>query len=422
MPTWIDRAGPTVLAVVGMVLAAAAARGDDAWWPQFRGPGGQGHAQVAEAPLVWSETSHVAWKTPLEGRGWSSPVVADGQVWLTAARDEGRSLRAVCVDLANGCVVRDVEVFRIEQPDSINPKNSYASPTPVLDGQGRVYVHFGTFGTACLETATGRSVWTSQELQLDHKEGPGSSPLIWNNLLVLPCDGLDVQYIAALDRFTGRVVWKTDRTGANNPNPDFRKAYSTPLVIDHQGQPQLISAGADRLYAYDPATGDELWWVDYNGFSVVPRPVFAHGLLYVVTNYGRPALSVVRPGTSGDLTASNVVWSTTQQVPASPSLLVVDDLLYMVSNRGVATCLDARTGEEVWTERLGGNFSASPLYAAGRIYFWSEEGTTTVIRPGRTFELLAENQLDGAFMATPAALAGALIVRTDTHLYRIGTR
>ncbi|HVC95402.1 MAG TPA: PQQ-binding-like beta-propeller repeat protein [Pirellulales bacterium] len=402
-----------VLGVVGLSSA-----GDD--WPQFRGPGGQGHADARELPVEWSESKNVAWKTSVPGKGWSSPVIAGETIWLTTALDAGQSLRAVAIDRRSGSIAHDIEVARPESPPKINDKNSYASPTPVID-DGRVYVHFGTFGTACLDATTGRQLWRNEELKLNHSEGPGSSPVVHGDLLLVNCDGIDAQYVAAFDKHTGEVVWKTPRSGPFNDDPQQRKAFSTPLVIDVGGTSQLVSPGAERVAAYDPATGQELWHVNYDGFSNVPRPLFAHGLLFVCTGYMRPQLWAIRPGGEGDLTESAVVWRCPKQAPANPSPILVGEELYMVSDAGVLTCLDAQSGSEHWQKRMGGNFSASPLYADRRLYLSSEEGTTHVVEPGRKFKPLASNQLDGRMMASPAAVGRSLFLRTEEHLYRIET-
>ena len=388
-------------------------------WPEFRGPTGQGHApEGVRLPTRWSETEHIVWRTPIPGKGWSTPVVGGGLVWMTTASPDGRSLRAAAVDAKTGATLRDVEVFAPTKPCPINPKNSYASPSPVLD-EGRLFVHFGTMGTAALDARTGEILWRNTELQLDHKEGPGSSPVSWGRLLIVNCDGMDVQYVAALDKESGAVVWRTDRPGEIHENPDFRKAYSTPLAIDTGRRVELISPGAQQVLAYDPTTGEALWRVRYNGFSNVPRPLYGKGLVYVCTGYMKPQLWAIRPGGDGDATDSHVVWKFDRQVPANPSPIFVDDAVYMTSNNGILTCLDAETGQARWTERLGGAFSSSPIYGDGKLYFSSEEGVTTVVRPGPSFEKLAENLLDGTIMASPVASGDSIYLRTDRALYRI---
>jgi outer membrane protein assembly factor BamB len=387
-------------------------------WPQFRGPGGQGHAAAVGLPVKWSESENVAWKTLLPGEGWSSPVVANGRIWLTAASLDGLSLRVLAVDEKTGKLLHDVEVFHRAEPLPKNSKNSFASPTAVVDDT-HVFVHYGTQGTACLDQQTAKVVWTNTDLQLDHKEGPGSSPILWNDLLFITCDGMDVQFVAALDKRKGTLRWKTERSGKPADNPDHRKAYTTPLVINVAGQEQLISPGADRVIAYEPATGRELWKVEYKGFSIVPRPVLAHDLLYITTAFARPELWAIRTGGTGDVTESHVAWKLKKQVPSSPSSLVVDKELYLISDKGILTVLDAVNGEELYTERLGGNFSASPLYVDGHVLLFREDGLSYVLKPGRSYELLQENQLDGRILATPAAIGRTLFLRTDTAIYRI---
>lgn len=408
-----------VLSIAVLVIAAEAFGADE--WPQFRGPDGTGHAQAHGLPAEWSESQNVLWKTALPGSGHSSPVVGRGLIWLTTSADQGRSLGVLAVELKSGRIVQQREVLRTGDPPHVNAKNSHASPSPVLDGD-RIYVNYGTSGTACLSTATAATLWQEQDLKLDHGEGPGSSPVLWKNLLILTCDGRDVQYVAALDKLTGKVVWKTPRGGDFPESTEMRKSFCTPQIIDVDGQAQLISPGAQRVTAYDPDSGRALWVVQYSpGFSVVPRPVFGHGMLYICTGYMKPQLWAVRVGGQGDLTDTHVAWKVTRNVPANPSLLLEGNELYMVSDAGVATCLDAHTGQEIWRERLGDPYWASPLEADGRIYFWSELGHTTVIEPGRTFRKIAYNTLDGSIMATPAVVDSTLILRTETHLYRIGS-
>ena len=398
----------------GLLVPLSLAAGE---WPQFRGPGGQGHAETQSMPLSFGKTENVRWATDLPGTGWSSPVVLEGQVWMTTAVDNGKSLRVLGVDLETGKLLHNVEVFAPQIPVPINPTNSFASPTPVVE-PGRVYVSFGAMGMACLSTQTGEVLWRNEELKIDHMEGPGSSPILFENLVILNCDGMDQQYVVALDTETGKPVWKTDRSAPFRDNPDHRKAYSTPLVIDVGGELQLVSIGADQVQGYDPRTGRELWQVRFRGFSCVPRPLYDGGLLYSVVDYGRPELLALRTGGRGDVTESHIAWKFNRQVPASPSPILVDGRIYMTSNKGVVSCIDGTTGDTVWQERLGGNYSASPVYAAGRLYFASQEGKIAVFEPGSEFRLLAENDLDEKIMASPAVVDGSLIVRTATKLYR----
>ncbi|MBX3414815.1 MAG: PQQ-like beta-propeller repeat protein [Pirellulales bacterium] len=387
-------------------------------WPQFRGVDGQGHAETTKAPLTWSKTENITWRTPLSGLGWSSPLVDERHIWLTAALDEGKSLHALCIDRASGSVVNDIEVFLTDEPLHVNAKNSHASPTGVLES-GRLYVHFGAVGTACIDTATGDILWRNQDLKIDHKEGPGSSPIIHGDRLFVNCDGIDLQYVAALDKHTGNILWRSIRLGEHKPDGDLCKAYSTPLVVRVDDKEQLVSVGADRTAAYDLATGQEIWHVVYDGYSNVPRPIVGHGLVFFATGYNKPQLWAVRPEGTGNVTDTHVVWREERQVPANPSPILVGDAVYFVGDKGVASCLDALTGETRFRQRLGGNYSASPVLAAGRIYFFSEEGASTVIAASNELEVLAKNELDERIMATPAFVDGVIYLRTDAALYRI---
>ena len=387
-------------------------------WPQFRGPRGDGRSTATGLPLTWNEGDNVAWKVELPGRGWSSPVVSEGKVWLTTALDEERSLRAMAIDQATGEIVHDVEVFRPEAWQPTHPENSYASPTPVAE-PGRVYVHFGAYGTAGLSAASGEVIWRNQELQLQHETGPGSSPILWQDLLIVNCDGTDQRFVAALDKRTGKLVWKAERSVDLDRKGTHLKAFSTPLVIHQAGRPQLVSPAAGQVSAYDPATGEEIWRVRYEGYSNVPRPVAGLGLVFVDTGYMKPHLLAIHPGGHGDVTESHVRWSYHWQVSANPSPLLVGDRLFMVSDWGIASWLDARKGEDLWRHRWGGRYYASPIYAGGRIYNFSLEGRSMVIEAGDVYRELAANQLDGRIRASPAVADSAFFVRTETHLYRL---
>jgi outer membrane protein assembly factor BamB len=408
----------TLLVLAMSLRAVLGAAGDH--WPQFRGPSGNGHSDATGLPLNWSETQNVVWKTAIHDRGWSSPVIWGEQVWVTTAKEDGKELFAVCLDRTSGKVVHDVRVFDVEKPEHIAAINSYASPTPVIE-LGRVYVHYGTYGTACLDTATGKTLWTRRDLNCDHHEGPGASPILFGNLFIVHVDGRDVQYVVALEKTTGKTVWKTGRSIDYRPfHANLRKAFCTPIVIEANGRQQLISPGAKAMMAYDPLTGEELWKLRYNGWSVTPRPLFGHGLLYFVNDYEQPELCAVRPGVQGDVPASHVVWKIRKGAPAQPSPLLVDDLLYAISDLGIAMAVEAKTAEVVWRERLGSNYSASPIYADGRLWFFSQQAVTTVVEPGRQCKVLAVNRLEEQqLMASPAVAGKAFFLRTRTHLYRI---
>lgn len=380
-------------------------------WPEFRGPTGQGRTEERGLPLHWSETQNVRWKVAIPGRGWSSPAIRGTRIWLTTATEEGKSLRVVCVDRDSGALLLNIEVFRLKSTGPLHAKNSLASPTPVLEGD-RVYVHFGANGTACL-TQSGELIWKTR-LEYDNgQHGAGGSPVLYDDLLIVSCDGQEMQYVVALEKATGKVRWRKYRQGA--------QAYTTPLIVRLPTGDQLISPGAFRAFAYEPRTGKELWSVGYgDGFSNVPRPIFGHGLVYICTGFHQPALLAIRPDGRGDVTKSHVVWSLKRGVSLTPSPLLVGDELYLVSDNGIASCLDAKTGAVHWQTRLGGNYSASPLYADERIYFLSEEGQAVVIAPGKEFKALATNQLDGQTLASFAVSSGSFFIRSQTHLYRIG--
>ena len=405
--------GRLILLVFLLASAGLAAHAED--WPQFRGPTGQGHSSEHGLPVDWDESRNVMWKTPVAGRGWSSPVIAGGRVWLTTSiKERGASLRAVAYDVSTGREAVNVEVFHIRNGELTNAKNSHASPTPIVEGD-RVYVHFGAEGTAAL-TTSGDILWKVR-LPYESQHGNGGSPVLFGDLLIVNCDGSDQAFVAALDKRTGKVRWKTFR------HQPADQAYSTPLVIRVGERDQLVSVGAYRAAAYDPETGKEIWRVGYaDGFSNVPRPVYGHGLVFIATGFQQPSLLAVRADGSGDVTKSHVAWKLGRGAPLTPSPLLVGDELYIVNDGGIASCLDARTGEPHWAQRLGGEYSASPVFADGRIYFLSEGGVATVIAPGKEFRRLATNSLDGATLASIGVSDGSLFIRSDTHLYRIGAR
>jgi outer membrane protein assembly factor BamB len=410
----------TTLILTAAVLAASGALAEDNW-PQFRGPKGNGHAQAKSLPLDFSETKNVKWKTPIPGKAWSSPVVWKNRIWLTNATEDGKKMSAVCVDAESGKVLRDVPIFENEKPEYCHPTNSYASPTPVIE-EGRLYVHFGTYGTACLDTNTGEILWSRRDLKCDHYRGPASSPIVHENLLFLSFDGIDVQYVVALDKRTGDTLWRKDRDiDYNTANGDHKKAYSTAQVIEVNGKPRIISPAAMETLAYDPANGDVVWRVRHGGMNAASRPIYDHGLVYISTEGGQVSLVAVKAEGTGDVTKSHIVWKTGKTVPRKASQLVVGDLFFMVNDSGVITCVDAKTGEMHWQERIEGEYWASPLYAGGRIYLFSNKGgRVPVIAAKPEFELLADNKLDGDFNASPAVIGDDLILRSFTHLYRIG--
>jgi outer membrane protein assembly factor BamB len=409
-PRFSIRLNVFLLVLLLLALGTKPAAGED--WPQFRGPTGQGHSTERGLPIEWSETKNIVWKTPVPGRGWSSPVVADGRVWLTTAtKANGASLRLLAYEAATGRELINVEVFHLRSSELLNIKNSQASPTPIVDGD-RVYVHFGADGTAAL-TTTGDIVWKTR-LPYESQHGNGGSPMVYGDLLIVSCDGSDDAFVVALEKSTGKERWKTRRRLPAD------QAYSTPLTIKVNGRDQIVSVGAYRAAAYDPQTGKEIWRVSYrDGFSNVPRPVYGHGLVYIATGFQEPSLMAVRADGHGDVTRSHVAWTVRRGAPLTPSPVLVGDELYLVNDVGIASCLDARTGEQHWIARLGGNFSASPVVAEGRIYFLSEEGVATVVAPEKAFRKVATNTLDGETLASMALSAGSIFIRSDSHLYRI---
>ncbi len=434
------------IAAIAFLAAAGLASGSENW-PDFRGPRGDGHVASGDGkplgiPLEWSEAKNIKWKTELPLLGLSSPVVMDGQVWLTTATEDGQDYFVLSVDARTGKMVANEKVFHRTDPEPLSNgsrDNSYATPSAVAE-PGRVYVHYGSSGTACLDTASKKVIWTRDDLKCRHYRGASSSPVLFGNLLILTFDGADVQYLVALDKHTGKTVWLTKRSVAWNDenidkqmvkDGDWRKAHSTPLIVDWEGQPLMFSAGAKAAYGYDPRTGAELWRVEHASYSAAPRPVFRDGHFFFVTGFSVGAqMWSVKAGGKGVVTDTHVDWRLDPPIPKYSSPILVDDLLYLSMDDAFLACVEAETGKPVWKERVGGRFRACPIYADGRLYFFSLEGVTTVIKPGRTFEVLATNTLEDTapnddprrgpgFMASPAVSGKALIVRTRHHLYRI---
>ena len=426
------------------VLASGAVAGDS--WPGFRGPTADGRSDAKNLVTTWSETENVRWKTAVHGKGWSSPVVFGKQVWVTTADEvpaekgpppkkgsppanpvKEVSFFAVCVDLETGKVVHDIKLGTEQNPQYCHPFNSYASPTPFVE-EGRLYAHFGSLGTWCVDTATGKVLWERRDLKCDHFRGAASSPVVYGDLLYLIFDGFDLQYVAALDKATGKTAWKTDRKidyGSNNNNGDYKKAYATPALFEIGGKPQLVCPSAVCTIAYDPKSGAELWRIAHDGMNGAARPVMGNGLLYLTSGHNKKLLAVAPTG-SGTLGADAVKWQANRGVPTRPSLLLDGGLLFLVSDDGFASCLDAATGKSLWYERLDGEFSASPVLANGKIYAPNQNGKTFVLAASRKFVLEAENRLgDGSspvIMASPAVAGDGLILRTRTHLYAVGKK
>jgi outer membrane protein assembly factor BamB len=423
-----------LLALPALLLSAQAGN-----WPQFRGPSGDGLAPDANPPLDWAESRNVAWKTPIHDKGWSSPVVWGDTLWLTTATEDGRRLFVLAVDRVTGKVVHDLALFEANQSEVWKRYNSYASPTPVVE-EGRVYVSFGEAATACLDSKSGKVLWERRDLHCNHYRGAGSSPVVHGDLLFLNFDGADAQFVVALDKRTGKTAWKRDRSldyrdlgpdGKPEAEGDFRKAFATVQVGRFDGVEHLVSQGAKAVYGYEPLTGRELWRIEERtSHSGGTRPVVGRGMVFLPTGWSQGQTLAIRPGRSGEVldvnagSATNsgaltLAWRSKRGTPKKPSLTLVGDLLIGIEDGGVATCWEAATGEVVWSERLGGNYSASPVVAQGRLYCVGQDGNTVVVEASRTFRKLAENKLEEGCMASPAVAGDSLFLRTKSFLYRL---
>lgn len=411
-------------------------------WLEWRGSDGQGTSTAKGLPETWSETSSVVWKTPTPGRGHSTPVIVGDQIWFTTAVEKPASeaearerlknntgdqpvtvmdsvtIRAVAVDKQSGKILHDVELLKVKAPQWVHQLNSYASPSPVVY-EGRLYASHGSFGTACLDLATQKVVWTNQELQVMHENGPGSTPVLWQDRLIVHFDGSDQQFIAAYDTGSGKVAWKTARSGEMDPRPQQKKAYGTPLVVTMNGQPVVVSPAANWIYGYEPANGKELWRVPYGelGFSMSVRPVADAQRIYFSTSFGKS--QVIALDYAGKKEPV-IAWRNNKNAPKMCSPVLAGGLLFYVDDGGIVSCVDPATGEAHYRERIGGKFSASPIVADNKLYFASREGVITTLPATKEFKILAQNTLEGSLMASPVAVDGALYLRTDRALYRIG--
>lgn len=396
-------------------------------WPQFRGPEGNGISTAHGLPLNWSETQNVKWKTATHGRAWSSPVVFGKEIWLTTADEKGTQLGVICMDLETGKIIHDQKIFDVEVPQSAIDFNSFASPTPVIE-EGRLYVSWGSPGLACIDTKTAKTIWERRDFICNHYRGAGSSVTVYGDLLFHNFDGSDHQFVVALDKHTGKTVWRTERSvdfkdiqadGKPDRAGDWRKAFTTPRIFPIGGKPTLFSQGSKSAYTYDLATGQELWRAEYAVHTSSTTAVFGDGTIYLCTGNPKGELWALNPNGHGVLPVTNVLWKIARNVPTRPSLLFLNGLIFMVDDGGIASCIEAKNGQEIWRERIGGNYSASPLYAEGHIYFFSEEGKCTVIAAAREFKIIAQNQLGDGFMASAAVEWKALILRSRTQLYRV---
>ena len=391
-------------------------------WSQFRGPEGNGHVRSKSLPMEWSETKNISWKTAIHDRGWSSPVIWNNQIWMTTATKDGKKLFAICVDKMTGKILHDLHIFDVSSPQAITIDNTYASPTPVIE-EGRVYVHFGTYGTACINTSDGNIIWARRDLKCDHEKGagPASSPFLFNDYLIFNVDGRDVQYVIALDKRSGKTVWKTNRSiDFSNVQVNQRKAYGTPLVIPRGKEVQMVSIGAKGVFSYDPRNGKELWKALHRGWSIAPRPVYSEGLVFTLIDRDRPELWAIRSDGNGDVTDSHIAWKSSKRMPPRSSPLIVGELLFVVDRNGYISCLESKTGKVYWQERMKGSFSASPIHTNGLVYFFNEDTVCTIIKPERKLKVVATNKLaNEQLMATPAIDGNSIYIRTAKNLYKI---
>lgn len=416
------------------LLTVQVAFSAESGWPQFRGPRGDSVAPDANPPVQWSETNNITWKVSIPGRGRSSPVVLGERIWMTTAIEQGVhrtrigpddmqtaehvTLKAVCLDRADGRILWDVLLFDVDKPDPVHWLNSWATPTPAVE-PGRLYCDFGTFGTACLDAETGKILW-QRRVPLDHQVGPGSSPALHQDLLILVRDGRDAQYVTALDKKTGETIWKTERPPVNASSPNLKKSFCSPLFFENAGHTQMVVPGPHWVVSYEPATGREIWRARHGeGFSIGASAVFGHGLVFFSTGCFKAQLYAIRADGQGDVTATHVAWKSLRQIPIMPSPILVGDELYWVSDDGMVSCADAPTGTIHWQERLGTAHLATPIFASGRLYFFAQNGKTTVVKAGKQFNRLSDNPLEGTVVATPAVVEQTIFFRSDTHLYRI---
>lgn len=423
--------------LVSVFAFALVPQGSVAHWEGFRGPLHNGHVppKADGTPIGlsmhWSESENVAWKTPIPLKGWSTPVIWGDRIWLTTATEDGHDMYAICVHRDTGEILINKHLFYNEAPEPLgNEVNCYAAPSPVIE-EGRVYVHFGSYGTACLDSQSGETIWERRDYPCRHYRGPGSSPFLYQDKLILTFDGIDLQYVVALDKATGKEIWKTDRTtewtdldenGKAKRDGDFRKAYCTPIVASLDGRDHLIAPGSMTVYAYDPKDGTEIWRARDGGYSSACRTVLGDGMGFFSIGQGRGGyLGIRMENLKGDVTDSHIAWTQEQGMPKRSSPIFLDGLLYLATDGGVASCLDGKTGEFVWKDRLEGHVTASMLYGDGHIYIFDEDGKTTILKPGRTFDVVKENRLESGMMASPAVDGDAFFLRTKTHLYRIET-
>ena len=386
-------------------------------WPELRGTDGNGRIADGAIPIDFSN-SKTAWKVPVAGRAWSSPVVWGDQVWVTTATPDGKRMSAMCFDAETGKQVFDILIHENEKVYRCNKANTYASPTPAIE-EGRIYVHFGTYGTSCLDTSTGEILWQRTDINCDHVQGPAASPILSSKLLMFAMDGADHQFVIALNKQTGETVWRTERDiNYQTKKGDFKKAYSTGAIFDVGDKKLLVSPAAVACIAYDIANGEPQWTVYYGDMNAVARPILTDGGIVLIGN-GFGKLVAVDPTGQGDVTETHVRYQRTKAIPKKGTPVLVDGLAFAVSDDGIASCFEAETGKQFWAERLGGKFAASPITDGKKILALSESGTVHVFQASDQYKSLAKVEFADGFQASPAAINGDLILRSLTHLYRI---
>jgi outer membrane protein assembly factor BamB len=410
--------------IAATLLSIVSASAD---WPQFLGPDGNSIVE-GKTPLKWSETQNVKWKAAIHGRAWSSPVISGNDIWLSTATEDGKKLSVLRLNKETGEITLDKKLFDIATPQFCHKFNSYASPTPVIEGD-RVYVTFGSPGTACLDTKSGEVLWQRTDIECNHYRAAGSSPILYQNLLIMNYDGSDHQFILALNKQSGKTVWNVKRSidfqdldekGEPKAEGDMRKAYGTPHIATIHGKPVLLSVGAKALYGYNPENGKEYFRIESRvGHSSSARPSVVGDMVYYTTGWSKGQFWGFKVNPDLSANQDSVTLQLTRNISRKPIPIVHRDRIYTVDDGGIASCVDRLTGEDIWRERIGGNYSASPLLVGNRLYFQSEDGKTTVVAASDEFQQLAENTLERGFMASPAVDGDALILRTKTHLYRI---
>lgn len=397
-------------------------------WTHFRGSDLNGLAPGEKIPLKLDSTT-IKWKTKIHDSGYSSPVIYDNQIWVTTAKSDGKELFAVCTDFLTGKIIYDIRVFTPVEIEGKHSTNTYASPSPCIE-KGFVYVHYGNMGTACINTSNGSIVWKRTDFKCKHVQGPASSPVLYKDLIILHFEGVDVRYIVALNKSNGEIAWKTER-----PEEPYKplleigkKAYITPLIINVKGRDMMISNGSAVCIAYDPKSGQEIWRVVNGAESTIAMPVSENGIVYFYSGFTETNgkkftdLMAINPDGTGNITNSKIIWKKHEELSRNQCLtpVIKDGLIYTVNTRNTLMCIDAKTGNEIWSKHVTSNFDASPLFINGNIWFFSVKGEALAIKAGRKYEVVAQNQMDSGIWATPAVLRNSMILRTQKYLYRIG--